>query len=116
MSDKEEAKRLREARRFARGLFWNVRGDAGRDYVDRADFDAFFDDRDVADQVSGGGRPAWLMRLFCCGDPNEAYVALRPRPHNRPAPRARAKAPPTHTPHTHSHRPLPTSTRTLTAC
>lgn len=51
MSDKEEAARLREARRFAKGLFWNIRGDAGRDFVTRADFDAFFEDRDIGDQV-----------------------------------------------------------------
>lgn len=30
MSDKEEAKKLREARRFAKGLFYNVKGDAHR--------------------------------------------------------------------------------------
>jgi hypothetical protein len=55
MGEKEEAKRLREARRFAKGLFWNVKGEPGRDHVTREDFDAFFEDRDIADQVGGWG-------------------------------------------------------------
>lgn len=27
MSEKEEERKLREARRFAKGLFWNIKGD-----------------------------------------------------------------------------------------
>lgn len=30
MSEQEEARKLREARRFAKGLFYNVKGDAPR--------------------------------------------------------------------------------------
>ncbi|KIY94341.1 hypothetical protein MNEG_13621, partial [Monoraphidium neglectum] len=54
MGEQEEARRLREARRFARGLFWNVKGEEGRAVVVRRDFDAFFEDSEIGDQVMAG--------------------------------------------------------------
>ena len=69
MSEKQEAAVMREARRFARGLFWNVKGEEARDYITRGDFDAFFDDREKADEVGWGfcaclvacWGPAWVV-------------------------------------------------------
>ncbi|KAF6259738.1 Mechanosensitive ion channel-domain-containing protein [Scenedesmus sp. NREL 46B-D3] len=51
MSAAEEAKKLREARRFAKGLFYNVRGDASRPCLIREDFSPFFDSPAMADQA-----------------------------------------------------------------
>eukprot|EP00883_Tetradesmus_obliquus_P002966 jgi/Sobl393_1/1317/SZX72877.1 len=51
MSAAEEAAKLREARRFAKGLFYNVRGDASRPYLIREDFSPFFDSTAMADQA-----------------------------------------------------------------
>lgn len=48
LTDAEEAKKLRDARRFAKGLFYHVRSEV-RPYVIRDDFTPFFGSRDSAD-------------------------------------------------------------------
>jgi hypothetical protein len=48
LTDAEEAKKLRDARRFAKGLFYNVRSEV-RPYVIRDDFTPFFGSKDSAD-------------------------------------------------------------------
>lgn len=49
LSDAEEAKKLRDARRFAKGLFYNVRGPCLRRFIVRDDFSPFFESKDSAD-------------------------------------------------------------------
>jgi hypothetical protein len=55
LSEAEEAKKLRDARRFGKGLFHHVLGDNGatRSHVVRDDFDTFFGSRDQADAAFG---------------------------------------------------------------
>jgi hypothetical protein len=49
LTDAEEAKKLRDARRFAKGLFYHVRGPCMRPYVVRDDFSPFFGSKESAD-------------------------------------------------------------------
>jgi hypothetical protein len=49
LTDAEEAKKLRDARRFAKGLFYHVRGPCMRPYVVRDDFSPFFASKESAD-------------------------------------------------------------------
>lgn len=49
LSDPEEAKKLRDARRFAKGLFYHVRGPCLRRFIVRDDFSPFFESKDSAD-------------------------------------------------------------------
>jgi hypothetical protein len=49
LSDAEEAKKLRDARRFAKGLFYHVRGPCLRRFIVRDDFSPFFASKESAD-------------------------------------------------------------------
>lgn len=128
LSEKQEAAVMREARRFARGLFWNVKGGEGRRYITRADFDAFFDDREIADQVGwrrGLGRTGRAVQAAF--RPAGVEGSLRPlsvgrslisrrvsRRGKRLWEHAPAQNPRENRPHPRLPRRLPTSTRTLT--
>lgn len=70
LTDAEEAKKLRDARRFAKGLFYHVRGSATRPYIVRDDFTPFFAAKDSADAAFAyfdkvGGR--WCVCWRCAG-------------------------------------------------
>lgn len=73
LTDVEEAKKLRDARRFAKGLFHHVRGAYTRPYVVRDDFSPFFASKESADaafayfdKVLGPGQ--------CCGSQCIAFI------------------------------------------
>jgi hypothetical protein len=51
LTDAEEAKKLRDARRFAKGLFYHLRGGYTRPYVVRDDFSPFFASKESADSA-----------------------------------------------------------------
>lgn len=53
LSDAEEAKKLRDARRFAKGLFHHVRSSGTRPYIIRDDFSPFFASKEGADAAFG---------------------------------------------------------------
>lgn len=62
LSDAEEAKKLRDARRFAKGLFYNVRGPCLRRFIVRDDFSPFFESKDSADAAFAYFDKVWPWR------------------------------------------------------
>lgn len=65
MSDAEEAKKLRDARRFAKGLFYHVRGPCMRRYLVRDDFTPFFASKESADAAFAYFDKVWGTTAAC---------------------------------------------------
>lgn len=65
LTDAEEAKKLRDARRFAKGLFYHVRGPCARPFVMRDDFTPFFTSRDSADSAFSFFDKVSSVQMLC---------------------------------------------------
>jgi hypothetical protein len=87
LTDAEEAKKLRDARRFAKGLFYHVRSEV-RPYVVREDFTPFFGSKDSADAAFAyfdKVRNCTKTRCLPQSDARDAGLVPRHLPNDTPA-------------------------------